>query len=225
VCLPYAGGGASIFRGWQDRLPADVEVLAVELPGRESRMREVSFTRLRPLVDILGRVLEPVLDRPIALFGHSMGALIAFELARTLRRAGRSIQRLFVAGHQAPHAREVETPLHKLPDDAFKSELVRLGGTTQEVISEPELMEIFLPVLRADFALVETYVYTPEPPLSCPISAFGGLADTTVPRARLQAWQDQGDAEFRVRMFPGNHFFVHSQREALLAAIADDLAR
>ena len=223
-CFPYAGGGASIFRTWANDVPTGVEVCPVQLPGRESRLIEQPFTRLSSLVQALAQAISPYLDVPFAFFGHSMGALISFELARELRRQNRPGPfHLFVSGHRAPELPPRRRPIHQLADAAFKAELDGLLGTPKEVLQNAELMDLFLPLLRADFAVCETYHYSPETPLNCSISAFGGLQDKEVSYQDLEKWQDQTYRSFTLRKLPGNHFFVHSARELLLQGVFKDL--
>ncbi len=177
-CFPHAGGGASLFHGWADRLPPAVEVCPVQLPGRETRFGEPPINRLGPLVGALAEALLPHLDRPFAFFGHSLGALIGFELARRLRRErGLEPVHLFASACAAPQRWGCVRPIHALPDAAFRKELRRLRGTAPAVLDNEELMEILLPALRADFALCETYAYGEDDPLSCPVTAVGGLRD------------------------------------------------
>jgi medium-chain acyl-[acyl-carrier-protein] hydrolase len=222
-CFPYAGGGASVFRGWANGLPGSVEVCPVQIPGRETRFREPAFTRLRPLIEALAESLRPHLDRPFALFGHSLGALVAFELTRHLQREGApEPAHLFVAGCGAPRARGQEPFLHTLPAAEFWKELRRLGGTPAEVLDNEELMELLLPTLRADFALAETYTYVDGPPLTCPVCALGGL-DEEVDRRDLGAWRELTTGPFRLRMLPGDHFFIQTARPLLLRALAREL--
>ncbi len=159
-CFPYVGGGALIFRTWPNSLPATAEVCPVELPGRGTRLKETPFTRLLPLVQALAQALLPHLDKPFAFFGHSMGALISFELTRQLRRLyGLVPLHLFVSAHRAPQLPDPDPPIHTLPEAEFMEELRCLNGTPKEVLEQPELMELMLPILRADFALCETYIY------------------------------------------------------------------
>lgn len=222
-CFPYAGGGASSFRLWPNALPPGVNVCPVQLPGRENRLGEAPFTRLEPLVQTLDRLLRPYLDRPFAFFGHSMGALIAFELAHRLGQNTLGPIRLFVSGHSAPQIPRRRPPIHQLPDSELVEALRDFGGTPEAVLQHPELMELLLPTLRADFSVVETYVYSPHEPLACPISVFGGLQDSEVSRDDLNVWCDQTRSSCTVRMFPGNHFFLHGAQDLLLRAVAQDL--
>jgi len=222
-CFPYAGAGASIFRTWSDGLPADVEVCPVQIPGRGTRLMETPFTQLAPMVEALAQTIGPLLDKPFAFFGHSLGALVGFELARQLRRqSGVQPVRLFVSADRAPQLPHRDRPIHALPDGELLQELRRLNGIPGKVLEEAELMQIMLPVLRADFAVYETYVYSTEPPLNCLISTFGGLQDQRVSRGDLEAWRDQTSGSFSLRMFPGDHFFWNATQPLLLQALSQE---
>ena len=223
-CFPYAGGNVHAFRKWPQQLPPGVEVLAAQLPGRGARMREQPYTSVTALVEELGVAVRPLLDRPFAFFGHSMGAIIAFELARLLRgEGGAAPAHLFVSGRRAPQIPDADPPTYNLPDAEFIEEVRRLNGTPPEVLEHPELMGLMLPLLRADFQVVDTYRYADGPPLGCPISAFGGLQDFDVTREQLEAWREQTTSGFVRRMFDGDHFFLHRAEPVLLATIARDL--
>ena len=225
-CLPYAGAGASVFRPWVDLLPPEIELCAIQLPGREERSREERFTRIDPLVEDLARHLEGSLDRPFALFGHSMGSVIAYELACFLRRAGLPEPlHLFVSGRRAPQVPYGRDPVHGLDEEAFIRKLRELNGTPEEVFQHPDLLAYVLPTLRADFAICETYAYRSEAPLRCPISAFGGQGDAEVSEEGLAKWGQLTAGGFRMELFPGGHFFVHECRQRLLATLVDDLRR
>jgi medium-chain acyl-[acyl-carrier-protein] hydrolase len=177
-----------------------------------------------PLVHVLGDVIQPHLMRPFAFFGHSMGALIGFELTRYLRCQGALLpMQLFVSAHRAPHLPDPKPPIYDLPDAQFLEELRLLNGMPGEVLENAELMELMLPLLRADFAIAETYAYTDDAPLSCPISAFGGLEDDEVSQEETAAWRKQTLNAFTLRMLPGDHFFLFKQRSALLQAISEDV--
>lgn len=225
-CLPYAGGGSAIYSRWQADFPVDVEVCAVELPGRRTRLREPLIRRAGPLVEAIARGVAPHLDLPFAVFGHSMGAVLAFELARHLRRAALPVPRaLYLSGAPAPHLRATRPPLWNLPDPAFLAALRRYGGTPESVLAEPALMAHFLPLLRADFEVLDTYVYEPGAPLDRPVAVFGGERDPHATLPQLTAWGDLVAHPVPVRLFPGGHFYLQDERTSLTSAIARDLTR
>jgi len=222
-CFPYAGGGDSIFRSWQQILSDTIEVCPVQLPGRGSRITEPPCTEINELIRLAGQALAPHLDKPFALFGHSMGALIGFELAHHLRREySAQPVHLFASGRCSPQTRNEPIDL-KLFDSALPEMLRRYNGTPKEALENPELMELVLPVLRADLALCQSYVYTPKPPFSFSITAFGGLDDHGVPRHRIEGWREHTTGPFALRMLPGDHFFLNTARLPLLAAISREL--
>jgi medium-chain acyl-[acyl-carrier-protein] hydrolase len=223
-CFPYAGGGAEVFREWSVTLPEWIEVCSVQLPGRGTRLREQPFRRFGPLIKAIAEALAPYLSKPFAFFGHSMGATIAFETARELRRTGKPCpSHLLVSGGCAPSRPQSGLPTYNLPEHEFLEELRRLNGTRQEVIEHSELMQLMLPLLRADFELIQTYVYKPEPSLNCPITAFGGLHDRSVNRTDMEAWRKETCSSFTIQMFTGDHFFLHSARPLLLEVLSREL--
>ncbi|GAB4196039.1 MAG: hypothetical protein Fur006_43060 [Coleofasciculaceae cyanobacterium] len=223
-CFPYAGAGASIFRTWLEDVPPEIEICSIQLPGRENRLKETPFTRLSPLIQTLAPLLRPYLDIPFAFFGHSLGALLCFELAREFRRQNfPSPVHLFVSGSRAPQIPDLDVPIHRLPEPKFLESLRRLNGTRTEVLKNPELLQVFLPALRSDFAILETYVYATQERLDCPITAFGGMEDSKVSHEQLDAWRNQTHREFKLQLFPGDHFFLHHNRKALLHAIAQEI--
>jgi len=226
-CLPWAGTGASQFYAWSSLLPADVELCAIQLPGRENRLAEPPYTRLADLVAVLAEELRRSLDRPFALFGHSMGAWIAFELARQLRRQYHLLPaHLFVAGRRAPQVPSPDPPIHRLPEPQFVEELRRrYDGLPDAILQDAEVLRIFLPILRADLAMVETFAYTAEPRLDCPISAYGGTDDPWSSPAGLAGWREQTTGAFSLRLFSGGHFFVQTARAPLIADISAALGR
>jgi medium-chain acyl-[acyl-carrier-protein] hydrolase len=225
-CFPYAGGGASIFHPWSKLLPPEIELCSIQLPGRESRLKETLFTQLLPLVESLSEALQPYLDKPFAFFGHSLGTLICFETARYLRRTY-SLEpvHLFVAGRRPPHLPDPEPILHTLPDLEFIQQVQRrYNGIPQIILQDRELMQVFLPTLRADFQLFEDYHYTEALPFNCPISAFGGWQDQRVTEKELAGWRDQTLRTFSLQMFPGGHFFLQSMRTSLLQTLTREMA-
>ena len=225
VLFPYAGGAAgSIYRDWGNKLPSNIEVHAVDFPGHGHRLNEPLFTRVEPLVQSMAETLKPYLEGSYALFGHSMGAVISFELAHLLRRENKpGPAHLFLSGRPCPHRTRKEPPTYDLPEPEFIEELRRLQGTPQEVLQHPELMSVLSPILRADVEICETYECELRPPLDCPITVFGGLQDVDVSREQLDGWRDYTTSSFALRMFPGNHFFLHSCAPVLLRMIVLDL--
>jgi len=221
-CLPHAGSGASTFHPWSSALPAFVQICPVQLPGRESRISEPLYTGIEPLVDAMDRELQPWLDIPYAIFGHSMGALLAFEWARRLQRKGSSMPAwLFLSGRSAPDLSEDTKPQHSLSDREFVEKLTSLyNGIPREFLRDQELMEVFLPILRADFAVVESYRFREDKPLGCPITVFAGSEDATVTWDRIRAWKRQAGRSFAIQLFPGGHFYPHPP---LLRAISSTL--
>jgi medium-chain acyl-[acyl-carrier-protein] hydrolase len=224
-CVPHAGVGPSAYRQWIDSLPADIEVALVHLPGRESRLREAPYTQIEPLVNAAVTALRPYLDIPYAMFGHSMGALVAFELARRFEEDGQGAPRhLFVSGRRAPQMPTRRPPIAHLPDDQFVREIrSRYNGIPDEVLRHPDLLALLLPGLRADLTLVEGYVHRAGSALPCPIVAMGGLADAEATEAELVGWRHQTTAALSVRMFPGGHFYLQTAHEELMRIVTDAL--
>lgn len=223
-CLPHAGGGAQPYRSWAARAAPGVEVVAIRLPGRETRFREPPYTRLRDVVPALLDHLGPALDRPYAVFGHSMGALIGYEMAHACRRLGlRSPDRLLVSGRPAPHLPDGQPPVHDAPTPRLVARLREMGGTPPEILAEPAALASMLPLLRADFAVAETYQYRDAPPLHCPISVYGGADDPYATPADLYAWSRHSAAGCTVRVMTGGHFFLHEPDARLIPVIRADL--
>lgn len=223
-CFPYAGGGAIIYRDWHENLPAAVECWPIELPGRGRRMREGAFTRVAPLVRELAQVLLPHLNKPFAFFGHSMGALIGFELAVLLLNEHRlKPLRLFVSSRRAPQCPQDDLQTYNLPEPEFIADLRRLDGTPKEVLEHPELLQLLLPVLRSDFELCQTYEYTRGTLLETPITALGGELDMDVSREQLEGWRERTAAEFKMHILPGGHFYLQNSRESLFRILNQDL--
>ena len=222
-CFPFAGGGAAAFRGWADALP-ELEVVAVQAPGRESRLREAPFVRMAPLVEAAVEALELHLDRPFAFFGHSLGGFVAFEVARALRRKGAPLPcHLVVSASPAPTTRPARVPIHGFDDARLLEEVKKYGGTPDEILASRELMAVLLPIIRADFAVYETYETTREAPLPFPILALGGSEDAKVPAASLTAWREQTEAPREPRQLSGGHFFLQTARAELLSIVREAL--
>jgi medium-chain acyl-[acyl-carrier-protein] hydrolase len=222
-CLPYAGGGSAIFRSWQPDVLDGIQVCGVHLPGRGDRFNEAPFTRLDPLVAAIADNLRPLLDVPFALFGHCMGALIAFELARMLGREGHEPVHLTVSALPPPRLVEHVPALHDLPAGEFVSALAALNGLPDDLLNSPDFLDLMLPTLRADFEVCETYVYRAGPPLRCSISAYAGRRDPRCPNDLIASWRSETSGRFMSRLFPGDHFFIDSARVSVLSALSVDL--
>ncbi len=225
VCVPYAGGSGALFQNWPAWLQGVAEVCPAHLPGRGTRRSEPAYTSVDVAVDALADAIVPIADRPFALFGCSMGALIAYELARRLDARHRPPAALIVAACAAPHLFVHRRPRWHLPTPEFLRELQALNGTPPELLADPELMALFLPVLRADFQLFDTYGYVPGPPLTCPITACAGAEDTHAPREHMDGWAQHTIARCAVESFPGDHFFIRSAESRLLRVIERALMR
>ena len=227
-CLPHAGCGASFFHEWATGLPDDIEVCAVQLPGRENRLMESPVTELFQLIQNIIGGIGAACDKSYALFGHSMGALVAFEIARCQQRSCQRMPcQMFLSGRNAPQIidmQERDSPRHRLSDDALRAELGRMQGTPKKILHNEELMAALLPAVRADLAMVETYTFEEAEPLPCPIHVFGGADDTLTSRAGLESWREQTRGEFQARIYAGDHFFIVSQRQVLLRHIASTLS-
>lgn len=221
VCFPHAGGGAAIFRGWSEEFLAGVDLFALQPPGREGRFAEPPLADFRDLVRRATAALLPFTDVPLALFGHSLGALVAYEVARGLERHGATPAVLFVSGRQAPHLPSRRAPIAHLPDAAFVREMVQLDGTPAEVAASPELIALLLPMLRADFGLAEGYRPLPGARLTCPVVALGSHDDPWIDPPGLQAWQGVTCGAFATHMFPGNHFYLLRHRAQLLSYLGE----
>jgi surfactin synthase thioesterase subunit len=225
-CVPYAGGGASCYRGWAQALgDRSIEVRAVQLPGRENRLREAPFRDMPSLVEALADGLTAAVDRPYALFGHSLGAAVAFELARVLRARGvPEPVHLFASGANAPQVPRTEEPLHGLPDDEFvRAVSDRYQGIPWEVLEQPELCALVLPALRADIMIVESYEHRPGPPLTCGITALAGRDDVHVAPAKIEPWRALTLGRFACEFFDGDHFFLARQRQQVMSVIRSQL--
>jgi len=209
-CFPYAGGSARIYRDWAFSLPPQVEVCPVELPGHGRRIAETPLNRLDVLVQNLGQSLLPWLDKPFTCFGHSLGSLIAFELVRWLRYHHRpEPQHLWISAARAPQLPVTDPPIHALPETELIAELRRYNGTPAAILDNTELMELLLPTIRADFALLETYRYQPQLPLTCSITALAGSQDPIVSSEEIAPWQVHTVGAFSLNVVSGGHFFVH----------------
>ncbi|MDJ0718188.1 MAG: thioesterase domain-containing protein [Prochloraceae cyanobacterium] len=208
-CFPYAGSGPSAFSSWIKDLPPEIEICLIQLPGRENRIGESPFSQLLSLVKSLASAF-PVQRIPFAFYGHSMGALISFELAREFRRSNQiSPIHLFFAAHGAPHfSGKIAHLLANSSDCELIQQLHRAGGVPNWLIENKKLRQKFLSILRADIQVYMSYTYYPETPLNCPISVFGGLKDVWVTKEQLLAWKEHTSRSFSLEMLPANHFFL-----------------
>ncbi|MFF2848881.1 thioesterase II family protein [Streptomyces sp. NPDC058001] len=223
-CLPAAGMGASAYREWQAALGPGVEVIAVQLPGRESRFGEQPLSTVDLIVERLTGPLLERADRPFALFGHSMGALLSFEIAHEAVRRGRPPVRLIVSGLEAAHDRtQVRGTAHELSESELLEYVLKLGGIPPEGHEYPELVSLFLPTLRADLAVGETYRYRARPPLPVPITALAGRDDPMVDHRRFAAWSQLTRTGARTHLLPGEHFYLDAERQAVLDIIRSAL--
>ena len=226
VCFPYAGVGASVYRLWSAGLPESVEVCAVQLPGREGRLRETPLTDIGDIVAALVPQILPWLDRPFAFFGHSMGALLATEVVEALSARGAPLpDQLFVSGRRPPHVPDDEPPMGSLPDDLFVAEIDRrFGGIPAAVRADAELMALLMPTLRADIIALERYRNDTRKLLRCPVAVFGGASDRRASRQHLESWQLLTRSDLQLRLFDGDHFYLNPQRPAVLREVAAILA-
>jgi medium-chain acyl-[acyl-carrier-protein] hydrolase len=221
-CFAFAGGGASVFRRLAEAVPAGVEIAAVQLPGREDRYSEPALTSIRAIAAALLPQLRPHFDLPFTFFGHSMGALVAFELAREMRRRGESIfpEHIVVSGRRAPGLPARRRDLHVLPSSEFWSGISALQGTPPEVLADRELRELVEPILRADFEACETHTFDPEPPLDIPITVMGGSDDRETTAEELQSWREHTRSFGGVRMVSGHHFYLLTQWDTVAEVVA-----
>jgi surfactin synthase thioesterase subunit len=221
-CFSYAGGTASSFRKWPEYMTDDIEICAIQLPGRENRLKDPVIKSLDAVMAQLVDELIPYMDRPFAFYGHSMGTLIAFELTRELRRRRLTgpVQ-LLVSGRCAPQVVDPDLQLHQLPDNEFIEGLRKYNGTPEAVLNDRQLMAFLIPLLRADFTVCETYQYVPEPPLDCPIFAFAGVNE--ISSQYLQGWQHQTTSDFESKLYPGGHFFINTEQKEFVKNVSEIL--
>lgn len=223
-CLPYAGGSAAIYRAWIDALPAGVEVCPVELPGRGARIAEPLFVDMAPLADAVSQALRPCLDRPFAVFGHSMGAVLGLEVAQRLgARHGLHPRAMFMSGRNPPHIPLRVRTAHRMPDAELVEHLRELKGTPPAVLEHPELLELLLPLLRADFTVSETYEYGGGEPLDVPLVVFDGDGDLEVDHEQVDTWARYTRGAYRRHVFEGDHFFLHSRQAQVLTTLSEEL--
>jgi surfactin synthase thioesterase subunit len=223
LCLPYAGAGAVVFRTWSAALPADVELLPVQLPGRGVRLREPMGRDLGALADQIAGALDAYADLPLGIFGHSMGSWLGLAVARRLEDAGRAPFCLFASGRQAPSLGCTQSRLSHLEDEAFLDQIeARYAAVPPEIRRDREMLDLVLPALRADMTALEAYEHRGGP-LSCPITAMAGASDRNVPVEHLAPWAAETLGAFRVQTFPGGHFYFNEDPRPLLGALAEGL--
>jgi medium-chain acyl-[acyl-carrier-protein] hydrolase len=225
-CFPYAGGGSVGYYPWRDGLRPEIELVLVHLPGREQRLRESLLTRFEMLVEMLADELSQEIEgKPFSFFGHSMGSLVAFEVARELRRRYNRVPRhLFLSGFRGAHLKDPDEPCSDLPEVEFIESLLQYEGIPEMIINNEELKELFLPILRADFKILETYTYKEDRPLDCPITVFGGLSDPKFHREDIDQWGIHTSAQFNAHYLPGGHFFLHDCKSQIINYINHALA-
>jgi malonyl CoA-acyl carrier protein transacylase len=221
-CFPYTGGGASTFDPWSEKFPSEIEICPIQLPARENRINESPFTRLKPLIQTLTPLLEPYLDVPFGFFGHSMGALLSFELARELRRKNWPAPAyLFVSSCRPPQIPDLDSPIHILPETKLIQVLSSYKGIPKRILQDSELMQMSIPTIRADFKILETYFYTKEEPLESHIYAFGGLEDSKVSPQELADWEKQTQVNFSLKMLNGEHLFLDGAENEVICNIKE----
>lgn len=224
-CFPYAGGNAHVYREWQSYLSPQIDVCLVHLPGRGHRINEPPHKQIQPLVqEVTDAIHAEAQGVRFAFWGHSMGALISFELAREFRRRNYPAPvHLFLSGCPAPTVISTVPACFDLPEQEFIAELQKLNGAPKEFFADPELQRLFLPLLRADFQISDTYQYRDEIPLACPITVYGADQDKLTALNYLAPWQIQTTAAYQMRMFAGDHFFFQSQKEEFIRVLRKDL--
>ena len=221
LCFPFAGGGASAYYSWYDKLPEDIVVCPVQLPGREDRFKEPPYLSMDHLIEYLLPDIRQIPNNLI-LFGHSMGAKIAYEVEKRLEQEGKTSLHLIVSGNRPPHMPEPK-PIHHLDDEAFRHALARFEGTPKEILENQDLFQFFLPMLRADFQMDEMYCEMEKTKLKCPILALGGEEDGEAVPEEIRLWEEYTRDTFSCRFFPGGHFFVWELEKEVLEIIRQNL--
>jgi medium-chain acyl-[acyl-carrier-protein] hydrolase len=221
ICFPPAGLSPAVFKSWASELPTGVSLYAVHLPGRTSRIRERAMTSIPELADAIADAIAHLPKLPLVFFGHSMGAVLASEVAhRLLEQSLPAPRHLFVSGRRSPRVPDPNPPIAGLSDVDFVAEIGRrYGGIPAEILAEPDVLALLLPCLRADILSLERFQPGPRPPLPMPISAFGGDADLLAPPSAIEAWKQETQAAFEMRIFPGGHFYLDAQRNAVVSRI------
>ncbi|MCF8170954.1 MAG: alpha/beta fold hydrolase [Candidatus Methylopumilus sp.] len=219
-CLPFAGGGASIYRSWGKLLGPSIEVCPIQLPGRENRFSEPAFKNAQALAQALANQLQLYSNKPFAIYGHSMGALLAFELTRALQANGLEMPEVLMLGaHRAAHLPRTRETLYTLDDKTFIERLQRFGGFPEEVLASEELLQFLLPTLKADFTLCDTYTHTDDLALNCPIHVFAGDSDPEAPPAVMDSWRQHSSVETQMHVFQAGHFFIRTDLEKVIQTL------
>ncbi|MEM9103882.1 MAG: thioesterase domain-containing protein, partial [Pseudomonadota bacterium] len=210
-CFPYAAGNASTYLGWIEYLPEDVELVVVQPPGRANRIAETPINTMPDMVKQVADEMEALLDKPYCLFGHSLGSRVAFEVMLLARSKGWPMPRHYIAsGSSAPHVCREHKHVSHLTDEEFIEGLMRFDGPIEKIISNQELVELFLPLLRADFNIADTYSKQPGVPLNVPFTVLGGCNDEDAMPHELPSWNQHFSREGQIVLFEGNHFFIES---------------
>ena len=222
-CFSYAGGSAQIFKTWGDILPAEIEVCAIQLPGRAGRFREPRYTSVSTAVSALTGEIEHLANKPFALYGHSLGAAMAFEMGLSLEKRGRGPRLVAASGMMSPTNPSKEPAIYHLPDAQFRQKVKEFDGTPKEILEHEELMDLMMPLLKADFTMADTYVYQPGRILSCPLHVHAGTEDPHTDEEGLLDWKNFTSAGFSQKTFQGDHFFVNSLTKPVLEDLAQKL--
>ncbi|MDK0524703.1 alpha/beta fold hydrolase [Streptomyces sp. ML-6] len=218
LCFPHSGGSASFFFPFSHRLAPEIDVWSMQYPGRQDRRSEANIPHIHELADRVVEAVGPCLDGPYALFGHSMGATLAYEVALRLQSDGKPPEALFVSGRPAPH-RNVDKGLHRLSDEEMADDIRALDGTGSEMFGDADVLKMFLPAIRSDYHAAETYEYTPGPVLKCPIRGFTGFSDPRVEVGELHHWSDHTEGPFELDVFSGGHFYLVDGQEDMAVEI------
>ena len=224
-CFPYAGGSAQTFRNWVDLVPETTQLCALQMPGRSSRFTEPLLTHIDQVLDKVKVEIKPFLDKPFVFFGHSMGAAVSYELSRILQDQGLKVSHLFVSGRSSPDRPSEREQIHGLPEPEFRAKMKDLNGTPPEILEHEELMELMVPIVRADFTISETYKQHSGSQLTCPLTAFGGTDDDDIPEENMASWLDFSDGPTEYHMYEGDHFFLNPYREDIVRRISEVLNR
>jgi surfactin synthase thioesterase subunit len=220
ICFPYAGGSVATYSTWVKNLPDNVELSIVQMPGRGPRMFETAHANMKDVMCELLAIMPDFLNKPYILFGHSLGSRIAFELMAELQTLKLPLPLHFIAsGSRGPHDKSNKKDIYHLPEPEFIAELKKLNGTPKAVLENQELMDLFLPLLRADFELADTYCFEGDSVFNCPISVLGGEEDIDISFAQLESWQNFFVQKAKVHMLPGDHFFIDSHKDICLEKV------